>query len=87
MKAMIAKANPRSAAVTSSDLADILAAIGEAAYRWEIASDALVWTTNACRVLNISDPATIANGRAFARLLDRGNAHPRISRSGPAMRR
>ena len=53
-------------------VADILAAIGEVAYRWEIASDALAWTANACRVLNISDPATIANGRAFARLVDRG---------------
>jgi diguanylate cyclase (GGDEF)-like protein len=77
MNAMIAKANSRSAAVTPSDLADILAAIGEAAYRWEIASDALAWTANTCRVLNISDPATIANGRAFARLIDRGNAQSR----------
>jgi diguanylate cyclase (GGDEF)-like protein len=60
-----------------SDVADILAAIGEVAYRWQIDSDALVWSANACGVLNISDAAAIASGRAFAALLDPGNTRSR----------
>jgi diguanylate cyclase (GGDEF)-like protein len=51
------------------DVADIAASIGEVAYVWEIDSDAVGWSANACKVLNISDAATIATGRAFAHLL------------------
>jgi diguanylate cyclase (GGDEF)-like protein len=51
------------------DIAGIVASIGDVAYRWQIDSDALSWSANACEVLNIPDIATIASGRAFARLL------------------
>ncbi len=59
------------------DVAEIAASIGEVAYLWRIDSDALVWGANACKVLNISDAATIASGRAFAGLLGPDNARSR----------
>jgi diguanylate cyclase (GGDEF)-like protein len=69
------------------DIADIIASIGEAAYRWEIASDALAWSTNACTVLNIPDIATIGSGRAFAHLLAADNAQSRYEAvTGSALR-
>jgi diguanylate cyclase (GGDEF)-like protein len=61
----------------SSELADIITSIGEAAYRWQLDSDALAWSANAYSVLNISNPATIASGRAFAHLAATGNAQSR----------
>ncbi len=59
------------------NVAEIAASIGEVAYLWRIDSDALSWGANACKVLNISDAATIASGRAFAGLLAAGNARSR----------
>src|SRR3977135_1581857 len=60
-----------------SDVADILAAIGEVAYRWQIDSDALVWSANACGGLNISDAAATAGGPPFAALRAPGNTQSR----------
>ena len=60
-----------------ADIADIVASIGEVPYRWQIGSDALCWGANACKVLNISDIAAIASGRAFASLMAVGNAQSR----------
>jgi diguanylate cyclase (GGDEF)-like protein len=60
-----------------ADIAEIAASIGEVAYLWRIDSDALIWGANACKVLNISDAATIASGRAFAGLLGPDNAQSR----------
>jgi len=60
-----------------ADIAGIVASIGEVPYRWQIDNDALCWGTNACKVLNISDIAAIASGRAFASLLAAGNAQSR----------
>ena len=75
---MVAETTPPSIPLGQlSDVADILAAIGEVAYRWQIDSDALVWSANACGVLNISDATAIASGRAFAVLLDPGNTQSR----------
>jgi diguanylate cyclase (GGDEF)-like protein len=66
---------PPAAPIT--DAADILTSIGGVPYRWQIGSDALTWGANAASVLNISDVATIASGRAFAGLLAPGNSQSR----------
>jgi diguanylate cyclase (GGDEF)-like protein len=66
-------------------VADILASIGEVPYEWDIASDALVWGTNAQHVLEVADAAAIATDRAFARLMCAGNTQSRrdaVLRSG-----
>ena len=55
------------------DAAAILTSIGEVAYEWEIATDALAWGRNAGEVLMLGDPASIATGRSFARFLDPDN--------------
>jgi diguanylate cyclase (GGDEF)-like protein len=60
------------------DPAAILASVGEAAYAWTIASDALVWGDNVCEVLKIADPATVASGRTYAQLLGSDNPHTRF---------
>jgi diguanylate cyclase (GGDEF)-like protein len=49
---------------------DILASVGEAAYRWDIGSDHLAWSANAGEVLRIADAAKITSGRAYAQLID-----------------
>jgi diguanylate cyclase (GGDEF)-like protein len=50
---------------TRPDAADILQSIGDAAYEWQIDSDALSWTENAAALLGVA-LADIATGRAFA---------------------
>jgi diguanylate cyclase (GGDEF)-like protein len=50
--------------------ADILVRVGEAAYAWDLATDALVWSANAPAVLGVDSFTSIASGRAFAALLD-----------------
>jgi diguanylate cyclase (GGDEF)-like protein len=57
---------------------DILRAAGEAAYQWDIDTDALTWSPNATAILGIRDPSLIENGRAYAALLDPGNARTRF---------
>jgi len=57
---------------------DVFAAIGEAPYEWQIASDALTWGANAADVLRVADPHLIATGRAFAKLLDPDNVQTRF---------
>ena len=61
----------------SFDITEIVASIGEVAYRWQLDSDALAWSSNACNVLNISNPAAIATGRGFAHILAPGTSHSR----------
>jgi diguanylate cyclase (GGDEF)-like protein len=56
----------------------ILQSVGEAAYEWRIDTDTLTWGVNAAQVLGIRDMALIANGRAYANLLDPGNAQTRF---------
>jgi diguanylate cyclase (GGDEF)-like protein len=48
----------------------IFAAVGEIPYAWRIDSDALVWGPNAPTVLGPFDPAALASGRSYARLID-----------------
>ncbi len=67
------------------DAAQILGSIGEAAYEWHIASDALWWSDNAAAVLLIGDRAAMASGSGFARFLDPDNAQARfdaVTKSG-----
>jgi diguanylate cyclase (GGDEF)-like protein len=69
----------------SQAVATILASIGEAAYQWDLESDALSWADNAGAVLTIGDIARIATGRSYARYLDPANLLTRfdaVTRSG-----
>jgi diguanylate cyclase (GGDEF)-like protein len=52
------------------DTASIFAAMNEAAYVWDAASDKLVWSPNAARVIGVDSLADIAAGRQFATRLD-----------------
>ncbi len=58
--------------------AEIIAAVGEALYQWDVASDELSWSANAPDVLLISDRDAIATGRAYAQLLQNGSAQARF---------
>jgi diguanylate cyclase (GGDEF)-like protein len=60
------------------DAGDILASVGEALYHWDIASDALIWSTNVLDVLRVKDLATISTGRRYAQLLDAANVQARF---------
>lgn len=57
---------------------DILQSVGEAAYEWLIDTDTLLWAPNATSVLGIRDASLIASGRAYAAMLDPGNATTRF---------
>ena len=46
-----------------------MASVGEVPYAWSIESDALVWGANATAVLKFADPASLATGRSYAKLL------------------
>ncbi|MCC5979407.1 MAG: bifunctional diguanylate cyclase/phosphodiesterase [Salinarimonas sp.] len=51
----------------------VLTSIGEVIYDWNVETDALAWSANACDVLGIADPAMIANGAAFALMTESGS--------------
>lgn len=53
-----------------SNLQTILASTGVVPYAWRVDTDELSWGANAGDVLDIRDPALIANGRAYARLVE-----------------
>jgi diguanylate cyclase (GGDEF)-like protein len=76
-EAIVPSDGPPSATVRL-DAGEILASVGEALYRWDIGSDALIWSANAGDVLSIADPAAIGSGRAFAQLLDIDNVLARF---------
>jgi diguanylate cyclase (GGDEF)-like protein len=77
MSALNLAAKSRSATALLSDTSEIAASIGEAAYRWQIDSDALAWSENASIVLGIADMETLASGRAYAGLLLPGSVQSR----------
>jgi diguanylate cyclase (GGDEF)-like protein len=58
----------------SLDPSEILASVGEALYRWDIKNDILTWSPNAAQVLAVGDIGAIGSGRAYAQLLEPGNA-------------
>jgi diguanylate cyclase (GGDEF)-like protein len=64
--------------VPSPDANDILASVGEALYRWNIASDSLSWSPNVGDVLQIGDAAAISTGRAYAQRFEADGAQARF---------
>jgi hypothetical protein len=60
------------------DAADVLASAGEAAYRWDVGSDNLIWSANAGELLRIGDAAKISSGRSYAQLIDAADAPTRF---------
>ncbi len=65
-------------AAPSLDVDTILRSAGEAAYEWRIDSDTLIWSVNAPAILGLRDESLISTGKAFASLLDPGNAETRF---------
>jgi diguanylate cyclase (GGDEF)-like protein len=51
-------------------VSDILAALGQAAFVWDIASDAIVWTDQAAAIFGDIDAASLASGAAYAKLIE-----------------
>ena len=72
------KAAAGAQAVAGAEANDILASVGDALYRWDIASDVLRWSANAGDVLLVRDPAAIASGRAYAQLVEKENSQARF---------
>ena len=66
----------RNPEATADDLRQALTAAGEAAYRWNIESDEIVWSANAATVLGCPLTA-ITTGKQFANLLDHENVTTR----------
>jgi diguanylate cyclase (GGDEF)-like protein len=60
------------------DWAEILRSAGEAAYEWRIDSDRLIWSDNAAAMFGLRSAKPLASGRAYASLLDAGNARTRF---------
>jgi diguanylate cyclase (GGDEF)-like protein len=68
-KALTTAARHDSAMLDAAATAALFSAAKEAAYAWNIETDALAWSANACDVLAIDSLAAIANGKSFATLL------------------
>jgi diguanylate cyclase (GGDEF)-like protein len=67
------------------DAAEVLTAVGDAAYEWRLDTDALVWSGNATSVFGIADPAGIASSNSFAQHVEAQEGQSRldaITRSG-----
>jgi diguanylate cyclase (GGDEF)-like protein len=62
-----------SAMLGLEDAAAVFAAMGEAAYVWDAASDTLVWSANAAKIVGVESVADISTGRQFAAVLDPAN--------------
>jgi diguanylate cyclase (GGDEF)-like protein len=60
------------------DVSEIIASVGEALYRWDIASDKLTWSANAGEVLQVRDAGAISTGSGYAALLDAGASQSRF---------
>ncbi len=60
------------------DAAEVLNAIGDAAYEWRLDTDALVWSGNALSLLGIAEPADIASGRGFAQYVESEEGQSRL---------
>jgi diguanylate cyclase (GGDEF)-like protein len=66
----------RVAEAVEADLKQALKASGEAAYRWQVETDEIVWSANAPEVLGCA-PHLISSGKMFASLLDVENVTTR----------
>ncbi len=52
-----------------ADTCDVMQSVGEAAYRWELDSDKLLWSSNAASLFCLEDETAIDSGRTFNNLL------------------
>jgi diguanylate cyclase (GGDEF)-like protein len=52
---------------------DAILAVDNVVYEWDIASDRIVWSDNAGKVLSIPNISAVSTGKYFASLLDPGN--------------
>src|SRR5262245_63678784 len=66
--------------------ASILAALGQAAFAWDLATDAIAWSDNAGAVFTDIPPEALATGAAFARLIEpsRSIRDEALARSAPS---
>ncbi len=70
-EATLTSAVSQSAAGASEpQAAEILAALGQAAFIWDIASDRIAWTGQAAAIFTDIPPATIASGAGLATLIE-----------------
>ena len=60
------------------DAAEVLNAIGDAAYEWRLDTDALVWSGNTLSLLGIAEAADIASGRNFAQYVEAEEGQNRL---------
>ena len=67
LKKPLARREP--AILDAAAVSALFGAAKEAAYVWNIETDALAWSANACEVLGIDSPAAAASGKSFAALL------------------
>jgi diguanylate cyclase (GGDEF)-like protein len=69
-------------------VSEILAALGRAAFVWDIASDAISWTDEAASIFKDIDPALLATGAGFAGLIEpSGSVRADILLAAPLVRR
>jgi diguanylate cyclase (GGDEF)-like protein len=66
--------------------ASILAALGQATFGWDIATDSIVWSDNAAEIFPDIPPQTLAVGAEFAKLIEPSRAvrAEALSQSAPA---
>lgn len=57
-------------AIPAIDLAEVLEAVGEAAYVWDVASDRIEWSGSAHQVLGLAGSVAIDTATRFSSLLD-----------------
>ncbi|MET0724682.1 MAG: sensor domain-containing diguanylate cyclase, partial [Tardiphaga sp.] len=67
---MISAVPPSASGSTEPQAAAILAALGQAAFVWDIASDAIVWTGQAADLFADIAPETLASGAGLATLIE-----------------
>ena len=60
------------------DAAEVLDAVGDAAYEWRLDSDVLRWSDNAAAVLSVSDVADLASGRGYAQHVEAQDGQSRL---------
>ncbi len=59
------------------DVASVLTAAGEAAYQWNLGTDAMVWSANTRQLLQMDEPGPLTTGKAFALHIDPKHASRR----------
>jgi diguanylate cyclase (GGDEF)-like protein len=65
-----AGSSPKGSSASEPQAAEILAALGQAAFVWDIASDRITWTNQASAIFTDIPAATIASGAELATLIE-----------------